>query len=182
MLLISRLPIGRQLFTVLVRPHLEYGNSVWHPQYKKDIELLESVQRRATRLVPGFWKMEYEERLRVMKLPTLAFRRLRGDLIEVYKHLHGIYRVDSTELLPLDSREGAATRGHSLKLQKTRCRTSLRANSFGMRIVNNWNSLKDDIVQAPSVNSFKNRLDKLCETIGIMYCEDPVIDNRRGDV
>jgi hypothetical protein len=51
-----------------------------------------------------------------------------------------------------------------------------------MRTVNNWNSLKDDIVQAPSVNSFKNRLDKFCETIGIMYCEDPVIGNRRGDV
>ena len=103
----------RQLFTVLVRPHLEYGNSVWHPQYKKYIELLKSVQRGATQLVPGFLKMEYEERLRVMRLPSLAFRRLRGDLIEVYKHLHGIYRADNTELLPLDTREVADTRGHS---------------------------------------------------------------------
>jgi ribonucleases P/MRP protein subunit RPP40 len=158
----------RQLFTILVRTHLEYGNSVWHPQYKKDIELLESVQHRATRLVPGFWQSEYEERLRVRKLSSLAFRRLRGDLIEVYKLLHGIYRVDSTELLPLDIREGTATRRHSFKLQKTRCRTLLRANSFGMRIGNNWSSLKEDIVQAPSVNCFKNRFYKFCETLDIM--------------
>jgi ribonucleases P/MRP protein subunit RPP40 len=132
-------------------------------------------------LVPRIWKMEYKERLRVMKLPSLAFRRLRGDLIEVYKHLHGVYRVDSTELLSLDSREGAATKGHSLQLQKIRCRTSLQAHSFGKRIVNNWNSLNENIVQAPSVNCFQNRLEQLCETLDIIYCEDPVIDNRKGD-
>ena len=119
--------------TVLVRQHREHGNSVRHSQYKKDIELLESVHHRATRLVP----YGVRGKTGVMKLPFLAFRRLRGDLIEVYKHLHGVYRVDSTELLPLGTREGAATRGHSLKLQKTRCRTLLQANSFGMKIVNN---------------------------------------------
>jgi hypothetical protein len=73
----------------------------------------------------------------------------------------------------LDTREGAATRGHSLKILKTRCRTSLSANSFGKRIVNNW-------YVASSVNYFKNRLEKFCETLGIMYCEDPVTDNKRG--
>jgi hypothetical protein len=47
----------KQLYTVMVRPQLEYGNVVWHPQYRRDIDLLESVQHRATRLVPGFWKL-----------------------------------------------------------------------------------------------------------------------------
>jgi len=111
-----------------------------------NIELLESVQRRATQLVPGFWKIENEDRLKKMKLPYLTFRRLRGDTIEVYKHLHGIYQyqVDSTKLLLLDTREGITTRGHSLKLQKRECRTTQRANAFGMRVVNFWNSLSKD--------------------------------------
>jgi len=49
---------------VMVRPHLEYGNVVWHPQFKKDIELLEAVQRWATKMVPGLRNLSYEERLR----------------------------------------------------------------------------------------------------------------------
>jgi len=63
-----------------VRPHLEYGNVVWHPMYKKDIDLLERVQRRATRImVQGLAKLSYEERIEAMYyLPSLAYRRLRG--------------------------------------------------------------------------------------------------------
>jgi hypothetical protein len=143
----------KQLFTSVVRPQLEYGNVVWHPQYRTDTDLLESVQHRATRLVPGFRKITYQERLRKMKLPSLAFRRLRGDAIEVYKYLHGIYRVDSGDILPLDKREGMATRGHSLKLKKRDCRTSMRANYFGLRVVNFWNSLPEEVVQATSVQA-----------------------------
>ena len=62
------------------RPHLEYGNVIWHPIYKKDIDLLERVQRRATRMVPGLGNLSYEERLEAMDLPSLAYRRLRGDI------------------------------------------------------------------------------------------------------
>jgi len=80
----------RLLFTSIVRPHLEYGNVVWHPFLKKDIELIESVQHRATRMVPGLAKLDYEERLEKMNLPTLAYRRNRGDAIEVFKYLHSI--------------------------------------------------------------------------------------------
>ena len=81
----------KMLFTSLVRPHLEYGNVVWHPCYLRDIELIESVQHRATRMIPGMSKLSYEERLRKMDLPTLEYRRKRGDAIEAYKYLHGKY-------------------------------------------------------------------------------------------
>jgi len=74
----------------MVRPHLEYGNVVWHPQFKKDLELLEGVQRRATKMLPGLHNLSYEERLRRIDLPSLLYRRLRGDVIETYKYLHGI--------------------------------------------------------------------------------------------
>ena len=69
-----------------IRPHLEYGNVIWHPYLRKDIEMTERVQHRATRMVPGLSKLSYEDRLRKMDLPTLEYRRSRGDAIEVYKY------------------------------------------------------------------------------------------------
>jgi hypothetical protein len=108
----------KQLFTSLVRPHLEYGNVVWHPNSKRDIEILERVQHRATRMVPGLAKLSYEDRLRKMDLPSLVYRRVRGDVIEVYKYLHGVYKVGCTQLLPLHESASMKTRGNSLKLKK----------------------------------------------------------------
>ena len=155
-------PLLKQLYTALVRPHLEYGNPVWHPFLKKDIRLLERVQQRATRMVPTLRHLRYEDRLKVLDLPSLAYRRLRGDAIETYKHLHGIYNVDSTVLFPLNQSAGVTTRGHCLKLQKRDCKTCVRANFLGLRIVNFWNNLPEFVVTADSVNVFKNRMDKHC--------------------
>ena len=75
------------IFKSLIRPHIEYANKIWSPHLKKHITSLENVQRRATKLIPGFKDIEYKERLRKLKLPTLAYRRLRGDMIELYKIL-----------------------------------------------------------------------------------------------
>jgi len=78
----------KKLFTTLVRPHLEYCQNVWSPHLKKYINLIEAVQKRATKLVDDLHNLTYEERLRKLHLPTLAFRRLRGDMIELFKHHH----------------------------------------------------------------------------------------------
>jgi hypothetical protein len=158
------------LFTALVRPHLEYGNVVWHPFLLKDIQMIEKVQHRATKMVPGLAKLQYEDRLKRMNLPTLAYRRLRGDVIEVFKYMHGIYTVDSTHILPCHNALGPITRGHSMKLEKRGCNGRLRANVLGYRIVNLWNSLPADVVSAGSVNCFKGRFDKLCGCR--RFCED----------
>jgi len=63
----------------MIRPHLEYGNVVWHPRFKKDMNLLENVQHRATRMIPGFRNLSYKERLRRLDLPTLTYHHFRGD-------------------------------------------------------------------------------------------------------
>ena len=81
------------LYKSLVRPHLEYCHAVVYPQYVKQEKMLEAVQRRATRLVRKIRKNEYPERLEKLKLPSLAYRRRRGDMIEVYKYTHNIYNV-----------------------------------------------------------------------------------------
>jgi hypothetical protein len=83
-------------------------------KFEKDKNLVENVQRRATRIIPGLKGKSYEERLKIMKLPSLSYRRLRGDLIEVYKYTHGLYKVPEG-LLEFETRTN--TRGHAYKLK-----------------------------------------------------------------
>ena len=150
--------IIKTLYTALVRPHLEYANVVWHPRYKKEVEQLERVQRRATKLVCNLRHVPYESRLRQMELPSLVYRRYRGDMIEVFKYLRGMYSVRSTELLPRAS--VSALRGHDYKLMKRHCRSHVRLTFFSFRVVTLWNNLPSEVVSAPSLNTFKGRLDK----------------------
>ena len=78
----------KQLYTTFVRPHIEYAQSVWSPHLLKHVKQLENVQIRATSQVDVMKKMEYSERLRKLDLPTLLYRRERGDMIEVWKHFN----------------------------------------------------------------------------------------------
>jgi hypothetical protein len=150
--------IFKPLYVSLVRSRLEYGQTVWNPYKKGDIKRLEAVQRNATRQINGFRGMSYTERLQKLDLPTLYFRRLRGDMIECYKILHEIYDDEVSPNLP---RSTSNLRGHGYKLFKRRTLTlDLRKCFFSNRIVEPWNSLPEDIVSAPSLNAFKRRLDK----------------------
>ena len=150
--------ILKYLYVSLVRPHLEFGNAVWSPRLIKDKNLIENVQRRATKLVPDFKDIPYEERLKRLKLPSMCYRRSRGDMIECYKYTHGQYLVNQ-DLLPRDI--DGVTRGHNLKLKKRFCNTTVRHSFFSFRVVDTWNKLPPKVVNAPTLNSFKNRLDKL---------------------
>ena len=145
---IKSLPL---LYKALVRPHLEYCVVVWNPRWKKDQDNIESVQRRATKLVPEIAGLSYEDRLEVLKIPSLFYRRARGDMIECYKYLHGSYKISNN---PLTLVADSNTRGHSFKLTKPIARSSVRFNSFAFRCVNAWNSLSEDIVSSNSLNVF----------------------------
>ena len=144
------------LYKSLVRPILEYCNVVAHPQYERQRKLIEGVQRRATKLVPGLRELGYTERLEKLDIPSMYYRRARGDIIETYKYLHNIYTVDSN---PLTLEPRVTTRGHNLKLQKRRYHKPLRKNFYSFRVVNPWNRLPDEVVNAPTINTLKNRLD-----------------------
>ena len=99
---------------LIIRTILEYGNAAWVPALKREQQQIENVQRRATKMVTELQNLEYTDRLRMMKLPSMYYRRARGDMIEVYKYLHGQYNVEEVPLL-LD--EIRMTRGHSRRLK-----------------------------------------------------------------
>ena len=145
------------LYLTLVRPLLEYAVQCWSPYLQQDIDLLERVQRRATKLVPTIAHLPYEMRCRELGIQTLRDRRVRGDMIEVYKLLNGMENIDYRNFFNLSHRQ---SRGHSRKLETpTGWRTTLRGNYFSIRVVRPWNALPQEVVEAPSISSFKSRYD-----------------------
>ena len=159
--------IFKYLFKAVVRPHIETSNAVWYPFKKKHIDMLESVQRRATKLIPGFSKLNYQERLQKLNIPTLVYRRQRGDMIEVFKILKGFYDRDVSPNLILNT--ASSTRGHSLKLFQQGSKLNIRKYSFSVRVTSLWNSLPESVVEAKDVQSFKNKLDKHWKDLPIKY-------------
>ena len=97
------------LYKSLVRPHLEYCNSIWNPYMVKDVKLIESVQRRATKVVPTLSLLPYEERLKLLYLPTLKYRGRRGDMIIVYKMLSDVIDLNRESFFRMSN---LYTRGH----------------------------------------------------------------------
>ena len=146
-----------QLYKSLVRPHLDYGAQVWSPWKRKDIKKLESVQRRATRLIPACQGLSYDQCLSLLDLTTLEQRRTRGDMILTYKILTGKANVNLNNYFQLSN---STTRGHPLKLFKPRCRTTVRAKFFNIRCIDNWNNLPRGVISATTINGFKARYDK----------------------
>ena len=149
----------KKVFGTFVRPLLESAIQVWRPWAAKDINLLERVQRRATKLVIGQGSQPYETRLSNLNLFPLRYRQLRGDLILTFR----ILRVRDCSLVSEDFFELATTtnlRGHPLKLRVTGARLDTRKYFFSKRVVEAWNALPPDVVMSESLAVFKRKLDQ----------------------
>ncbi|GAB0181777.1 hypothetical protein GRJ2_000643000 [Grus japonensis] len=141
------------LYSTLMRPYLEYCIQLWGPQYKRDMELLERVQRWAMKMIQGLEHLSCEDRLRGLGLFILEKRRLWGDL----HYLKGAYRKAGEGLFIRECSD--RTRGNGFKLEKGRCRLDIMKKFFTVRVVRHWNRLPREAVDAPSLEVFKARLD-----------------------
>ena len=141
---------------------------------------MEGVQRRATKLVPSLKAFSYEERLRKLKLLTMCYRRLRGDMIEVFKLMRHKYDPEVANILEVAVY--ASTRGHNMKLYHQRCKHELRKNFFTVLVVEVWNRLPASVVNAPSINAFERRLDRLWEDQPVKFDYTASLVQSLGDV
>ena len=154
------------IFKGLVRPHLEYGAPIWNPHTVKLKELIENVQRRATKTVPGLKDLSYEERLKKLKLPTLAYRRMRGDMITVFKLLNEGYDMSLPSILTPNTN---SLRGHGDKLFQKRGDKGVRKYFFTHRVTKIWNSLPDNIIKSKDVWEFEKGLDSHWHNQELLY-------------
>ena len=145
------------LYSALMRLHLEYYIQFWSPQHKKNIELLEQVQRRARKMIRGLEHLPYEDELRELRLFSLQKRRLQRDLVMAFQYMKGFYRKAGEGLF---IRAGSCrVRGNSFKLEEGRFRLDIRKKFFTVRVVRHWSRLPSEVVDAPSLEAFKARLD-----------------------
>ena len=146
------------LYKAIVRPHLEYAANIWNPYKKGYIEDLKKVQRRATKLLQNISHLSYPEHLAALNNPTLAYCRIREDMIETFKILNNIY--DSRVTNFLSKSNFSTTRGHNFKLFVQHTNFNIIKWFFSIRIVDIWNRLPSNVVNASNVMCFQKRLDK----------------------
>jgi len=145
------------LYKALVRSHLEYANCIWSPKYIRQSAAIEKVQRRATKMLPDIKELSYEDRLIFLQLPSLKFRRIRGDLIQAFKIINNVDNIDASKFFTFNTN---TTRNSTKKIFIKHCKTNTRHNTFSFRVAPLWNNLTENAKSAPCMNSFKNALDK----------------------
>ena len=141
----------------MIRPHLEYCPQVWAPISKHGnwslIMSLESVQRWVTSSIQGMESFSYRDRLEKLNLTTLHERRMRGDLIEVFKMLNGLSSATGN-VIEISTR----TTNLLVNERKKNITRTMENDFFGSRIVKYWNKLPSNVKSSESVNGFKNNL------------------------
>ena len=147
-----------KLFKAMVRPHLEYGNVVWRPHLKLHQQAIETIQKRATKLIRNIKDLPYSERLKDLNLPSLSYRRRRGDMLQTYKIISGKVNIDKNIFFQFST---TATRGHRYKIYKQRATKLPKIQSFSNGIVSEWNNLSAEVVDSKTTNEFKTRLNDL---------------------
>lgn len=152
-------------FITYVRPIVEYNSVVWSPSSAHDIDAVERVQRRFTKRLPGLKNMSYDQRMKILQLPSLELRRKHADLFWCYKIVFGLVLVQFDKLFVMSP--NTVTRGHKYKLFKRHSNVCIRSQFFTERVLNTWNNLPSQ-VDFSSFSRFKRSV-KRTKFDGLRY-------------
>ena len=144
------------LYVSTVCPIHEYCSSVWFPLNKRERARIEKVQRRATKLVPYLRHLPYQQRMQRLQLPSLQFRRDRGDLINTFRIVKNIDNITPSHFFAFSRYN--TTRQHQHKIHPPRPRTRLGQNSLSSRVCKPWNALPSETVDTLTIHTFKTKL------------------------
>ena len=148
------------LYKSLARPHLEHAVQFWSPHLRRDIDKMEKIQRRATKMIPEIRSHSYHQRIQDLDLISLVQRRLLGQLIYVFKYLNRFTTAIAGGLFDYDLND--RTRHNGAKLIVKHFNTSVAQHFYPIKIATTWNALPSEVVSSRTVNSFNNSLDKHC--------------------
>ncbi|KAF7249028.1 Gamma-aminobutyric acid receptor subunit alpha-6 [Varanus komodoensis] len=143
------------LYSSLIKPHVEYCGQFWAPSFKKDAEKLERVQRKATNMIQGLETVPYEERLRELGMFSIEKRRLREDMLSLYKYLKGCHK----EAVEISLIPECRTRNNQFKLQQPRFRLDIRRSFLTVRAIQQWKELPKE--HSDSNCNLKKRMNSL---------------------
>jgi hypothetical protein len=152
-------------YTTYIRPILEYCSPVWSPNRAELNKAVERVQRRFTKRISNLKNVPYFIRLKILGLEPLEIRRIKQDMITCFKILNNLVCLNISSFFLINNY--IHTRGHKFKLRKLKCKLDVRKHSFALRVVNIWNNMPPDVVNATSLKSFKTKInfinfDKYC--------------------
>jgi hypothetical protein len=149
------------LYKQYVRPHLEFSVPAWSPWTAHDIENIESVQKKAVKMVSGLISKEYEARCREIGIKTLAERRIDQDMAQVYRFHKGSGGLQAEKIfVRANTRAGPVTRltGSASNFKIPAARVEIRRNSFAVRTISKWNELPEEIKNSSNATGFKKAL------------------------
>ena len=151
------------LFKTYVRPIIEYNSTIWNPTLISETRAIEKIQRKFTKYLCKKLNIGYSDyfnRLHILNLETLEERRIKTDLINLYKILNDLVEIDFKDLFKFSSHIRPYNfRGHSKKLLPSKFSgTTIRHNFFLNRTIPTWNNLPEEIINTRDINDFKNKL------------------------
>jgi ribonucleases P/MRP protein subunit RPP40 len=149
-----------QIYKALVWPHLEFCTPALSPLCKKDAQLMEKVQHRFTWLIPELKSLSHNWRLTHLGITTLEEHRNHADRLEMFNMYCGLSSLPFNRFFQLNT--VLRTHGHSAKVTKQRCLTTVMQHFFSDRVIIHWNVLTDDNISASSLSQFRRRLQKFC--------------------
>ena len=148
--------ITTNLYKAYVRSSLEFSSVVWSPHTASSIDSLERVQRRMCRLIPAIRHLPYQQQLKSLGLLSLRARRLRFQLITLFKIYKGLLNISFDDFFTL--RGPHRTRGHDFRIIPKFSQYNYRLHFFTVAVISYWNQLSQEDLNASSVDSFKTRL------------------------